>query len=114
MLRVNHLLGFGSRRSVAAGGSGMPTYVGAGPFNGSTGNGTVEVPAGVQEHDLLVIFCETQNEAVSTPAGWSVATDAPVIQASGNVTRLYVFWKRAGASESSVTITDPGDHIIFQ
>lgn len=86
---------------------------------GSTASGTGDVvtnlPAGVQEDDILILAVETATESVSTPSGWSIVTESPQTL-TGNSSKLSVFWKRATTSESAPTITDPGDHahtVIF-
>lgn len=75
-----------------------------------TGGITLTLPAGWQANDIFLIICETNTgEAVTTPSGFTELTSSPQI---ASTTRLTVFWKRATASESNVTITDPGDHIM--
>ncbi|HYJ21484.1 MAG TPA: hypothetical protein VEW07_05605, partial [Solirubrobacterales bacterium] len=80
----------------------------------AAGAGSVQppLPAGVRENDILVMYLETENQAVSVPAGWAHVNGSPVSVASGTLTRLTVLWKRAGASETAPTVEDPGDHVI--
>lgn len=70
---------------------------------GTIGNGsdpTVGVPSGVQSGDLLIIAISSGG-ATSTPSGWTLAASQI---SSGPLT--YVFYKTAGASESSVTLNN--------
>jgi hypothetical protein len=70
------------------------TFVAVG--TGVTGaNAVVPLPTGWALGDLLVI--QVGNGTISTPSGWTVAAAS-----AGNV---YVFYKIAGASESSVTLS---------
>lgn len=99
----------------------FPVFLGAGGAASGTGNITPGVPRDVQLNeilqlnDIILLFDETANEAVSTPSGYAVVADSP--QGTGTAggttsTRLDAFWKRATATEAAPTITDPGDHAI--
>jgi hypothetical protein len=90
----------------------LPKVRGVGVAKAGTGAITPPLPTGVLENDILLMFCESQNEAVTPPAGWAHVSGSPVEVASGTLTRLTVLWKRAGASEVAPTVADPGDHII--
>ncbi|MEI6421915.1 MAG: hypothetical protein WCP55_06820, partial [Lentisphaerota bacterium] len=73
-------------------------FVAAGTVASGT-NPTVAVPAGYAAGDLLVLFLGCSNVSPATPAGWTLQasyTSAP---------RLYVYYKFASASESSVTVS---------
>lgn len=90
----------------------VPTVVGTGAASAGTGDITPALPSGIQADDILVLFVESAyGEAVSAPSGWEAAPNSPIESSSGG-TRLSVFWKRAGGSESAPTVTDPGDHVI--
>jgi len=90
-----------------------PTFVNAGASSGGAGGITVGLPASVAKYDLLVIFCETANEAVSTPSGWTAVTAQGTGTAAGATsTRISIFYKIHSGSESDVSISDPGDHIV--
>jgi hypothetical protein len=76
-----------------------------------TGNVTPTLPSGHVTNDILLLIVQSANESISAPAGYTqigpqngVGTAA----ASGS-TRLAVFWKRDGGSESNPTITDAGN-----
>jgi hypothetical protein len=66
--------------------------------NGS--NPTVAVPTGYAAGDLLILFIGNTTTTVSTPSGWT-------LYYNGN-TRIQLFYKIAGASESSVSLTSTG------
>jgi hypothetical protein len=90
------------------------TYVGAGTKASGTGAVTPALPTGWQANDIFLLFCETANEAVTAPTGWTEVANSP--QGTGTAggtssTRLTVFWRRATSSETAPTIADPGDHI---
>jgi hypothetical protein len=90
------------------------TYVGAGAKASGTGAVTPALPTGWQANDIFLLFCETANEAVTAPTGWTEVASSP--QGTGtaggtSATRLTVFWRRATSSETAPTIADPGDHI---
>lgn len=75
---------------------------------------TPALPSGWQVGDLLVLFLETANEAVSISipvSGWTEASNSPVSEAGG-ATRLTVFWKRAEISDIDPTTSDSGNHQI--
>ena len=90
------------------------TYVGAGAKASGTGSVNPALPTGWQPGDIFLLFCETANEPVTAPAGWTQIPSSP--QGTGtaggtSATRLTVFWRRATSSETAPTIADPGDHI---
>lgn len=94
-----------------------PTFVSAGTASSSTGNATPGLPSGWAEHDIFLLVCETANETVSAPSGWTAVGGSP--QGTGTAggassTAMHVFWRRATSSESAPTVTDPGDHCIAQ
>lgn len=74
-----------------------------------TTTATIAVPSGTAAGDFLMIVCETMGgQAVTQPAGWNQFSTSPQNTTS---TRLTAFWKIAGASETSVALTGPTDHI---
>jgi len=90
------------------------TYVGAGAKASGTGAVTPALPTGWQANDIFLLFCETANEAVTAPTGWTAVANSPQgtgTAAGTSATRLTVFWRRATSSETAPTIADPGDHI---
>lgn len=91
----------------------IPFFVGRGTGAASGGSVSVQVP-NTLPGDLMLMFVETNNEALSAPSGWTEASNSPSTNAGTNPTRLHVFYKRAGSSESSVTSGDSGDHQVCQ
>lgn len=88
-------------------------YVGKGTFAGGNSALTVDVPAAYLQNDLLLILAESENQTIATPSGWSHVTNSPQstgTAAAAGAVQLAVFYKIAGASESSVTVGDSGDH----
>jgi hypothetical protein len=88
--------------------TGTPT------FGGDVGGISVPWPAGTWTDKLAILQVETSNEAVPTPDGWEIMDGSPVsggTAASSAGVRLSLFGKKATASEASVSLADPGDHI---
>jgi hypothetical protein len=76
----------------------IPTVLpGAGVFNVTNAYNGAPLPQNLQADDLLVMIVETPNTEASVvqPAGWTMASNTPVINAGGSPARLTVFWKRA-------------------
>lgn len=64
----------------------------------------------VLPNDIILLLCESSDEAVSTPSGYTAVDDSP--QSASGTTRLTAFWKRSDGTETGVTVADPGDHIL--
>lgn len=64
-----------------------------------------------QADDIWVLLCETSDQTVSTPTGFTELTGSPFGSGSAT-TRLTVFWRRITSSESDIVIGDPGDHVL--
>lgn len=94
--------------------SHIPTFVAKGAFTSGTAGITVAVPAGIRNNDLLMLFCESANQAITAPAGWTEvgtqASQATGTAAAAGGVRLAVFWKIASGVEASVAVADSGDH----
>lgn len=99
--------------------AGMPTWVMWGTFTGGIGDLTPGLPSGWQEGDLFLLFVEnwpgtagSPEAGPSAPSGWTSLGTAPNTGTAGSShdTRLSIFYRRATASESAPTVTDPGDH----
>ena len=90
------------------------TFVAAGAVIGSSADVTVALPAGWAEDDIFLIHLETRgDQAVPVPVGWTELANAISTNSSGiDDTRCTVLWRRATSSESNVTITDPGNHVV--
>ena len=96
----------------------IPTFVAAGTAAGDIIAITPGLPAGIAADDILLLFLETANQAVTipTPNGgtWTEVTDSP--QGTGaaggaSATRLTVFWSRYNGTQGAPTTDDPGDHV---
>lgn len=100
----------------AGGGGAMPVWQSVGTPAESVGSITPALPSGVQANDILLLFVESANEAVSLSdaQGFVEIADSP--QGTGTAggagaTRLAAFWKRATGSDLAPTVADPGDHV---
>lgn len=89
----------------------LPTIVVGAEFT-STGVPTATLPTGVLQNDILVLCIQTSNENMAAPTGYSRLGPSNGIGAAvaAGSTRLQLYWKRAGSSESAPTLTDAGDH----
>lgn len=86
---------------------------GRGPASNSAAALSAQVPYGTAENDILVAFVETSNEAV-TVTDYTEAGSSPASNSGTNPTRLSVFYKRAGASETTASVSDSGNHQTVQ
>lgn len=94
-----------------------PFYIGAGTVASGTGNVTPGLPTDYQDDDILVLFVNSGNEAITAPAGYTEVTNSPQGTGTGAAAlavRLAIFWKRASGTEAAPTVTDTGDHTIAQ
>lgn len=98
-----------------------PTVVGAGTSVSSLSAVTPPLPTGLQTNDILLLFVETANQAITipTPNGgvWTAVTLSP--QGTGTAgaagaTRLTVFWSRYNGTQGAPTTSDSGDHQFAQ
>src|SRR3989338_4960512 len=92
-----------------------PTFVASGGQASNAAAITPLMPAGVLQNDILLLFLETANEAVTVSGGsetWTEVTSSP--QGTGALgTRLTVFWARASQdAPTPPTTSDSGDHQI--
>jgi hypothetical protein len=94
-----------------------PTFVAAGTVTSGTGAITPALPSGIATGDILLLFLETSNQAISinTPNGgtWTAVTNSP--QSTGTAAgstgaRLTVFWSRYNGTQGAPTTSDSGDH----
>jgi len=102
--------------TVSAGGA-MPTFVAAGTVASGTGTITPALPAGIATNDILLLFLETANQAISISnqngGTWAEVTGSP--QGTGtaggsSATRLTAFWSRYNGSQGAPTASDSGNH----
>ena len=95
-------------------------YVTAGAIAGATTAPTITVPAGIQNGDLLLMLCESANQAISvtSPAGWTEvgtqASQAIGTAAGATATRLAVFYKFTTGTETNPVLIDSGQHTLGQ
>lgn len=90
------------------------TFVSVGSIASGSGSITVGVPSSYSSGDLLLLICESANQTISAPSGWTEigsqeSQGTGTAGAVGGV-RLAVFYKFASSSESSVTVSDSGNH----
>lgn len=98
----------------------IPSYVAAGTqaqtgTTGGVGPVTPGIPAGTTTDDIMVLYAETSNQAVTAIAGWTLVGTGGVAQATGAVTMLTIMWRRAtSGSETApgVSIAAGGNHIV--
>ena len=79
----------------------------------STGVPTATLPTGHTTNDILLLVIQSANDsAVTPPAGYARIGPQNGVgdAAAAGATKLSVFWKRDGGSESAPTIPDTGDH----
>ena len=92
-----------------------PSFTAAGTFVGSASTAAPGIPAGTVAGDILLLFVETENEAVSlSSAQGFVQVGTPVgtgTAGGASSSRITVFWKRATGSDSAPTVADAGDHV---
>jgi len=99
--------------------SAFPTFVAAGAVAYGTGAITPALPAGLASNDILLLFLETANEAISIAnqngGTWTEVANSP--QGTGtagasDATRLTVFWSRYNGTQGAPTTSDSGNHQI--
>src|SRR5215218_679119 len=95
----------------------LPTFVNVGTSASALNAISPGIPASIANNDILLLFVESANEAVTAPTGYTQFTNSPqstgTAGAAGGV-RLSVFWKRTTGSESAPTVADTGDHQFAQ
>ena len=94
-----------------------PTFVAAGTVASGTGAITPALPAGLQANDILLLFVETANQAISITnqngGTWTQVTGSP--QGTGTAggtaaTCLTAFWSRYNGTQGAPTTSDSGNH----
>src|SRR5216684_4119725 len=107
--------------TASAGANGKITFVSAGAVASSTGTITPALPANIANDDILLLFLETANQAITipTPNGgtWTEVINAAQGSPQGTgtggasgATRLTVFWSRYNGTQGAPTTSDSGDH----
>jgi len=94
-----------------------PTFVAAGSVASGTGAITPALPAGLQANDILLLFLETANQAISISnqngGTWAQVTNSPQgygTAGASNATRLTVSWSRYNGTQGAPTTSDSGNH----
>lgn len=90
----------------------LPTINSVGAAFSSTAAPTATLPGTVAQNDILVLVLQSSQQSLATPNGYKQLGPQNGIgaAAAAGSTRLGIFWKRAGSSESAPTIADSGDH----
>lgn len=91
----------------------LPTVVSVGTEFHSTGVPTATLPGTHTANDILVLCIQQSNEAAyAPPTGYTRLGPQNGVgtAVTAGATKLAVFWKRDGGSESAPTLTDSGDH----
>ena len=97
----------------------IPTFVAAGAVASNTTAITPALPAGIQVNDILLLFLETSNQAITIATAnggaWTEVAGSP--QGTGTAvtstaTRLTVFWSRYNGTQGAPTTSDSGDHQV--
>lgn len=98
----------------------LPTWKAKGAFASGTAALSVAWPTSgtYAVGDFALLLVESANEAITTPSGWTQATNSPqstgTAAAAGGV-RLSVYWKYAtSTTEANVSVADSGDHTTAQ
>lgn len=98
--------------------SALPTYVGADSVSNTTGNPTIQAnPTGCIAGDLLVLVVQTNNQAGSTPSGWTEAPNSPQGIGTGGTAgacRIHVYYRFADNDRTNFSFGDTGDHTFTQ
>ena len=103
--------------TATSGGASTPTFVAAGTVASGTGTITPALPSGIASDDILLLFVETANQAVSITnqngGTWAAVTNSP--QGTGtaggtSATRLTAFWSRYNGNQGAPTVSDSGNH----
>jgi len=95
-----------------------PTFVAAGAVTSNTTAITPALPSGIAANDILLLFLETGNEAISIAnqngGTWTEVLNSPqgtgTTGTFGTGTRLTVFWSRYNGTQGAPTTSDSGDH----
>jgi len=94
-----------------------PTFVAAGTVTSGTGAITPALPSGIAANDILLLFLETANQAISISnqngGTWTAVASSP--QGTGtaggsSATRLTAFWSRYNGTQGAPTTSDSGNH----
>lgn len=94
-------------------------HVATGAVASGTAAITPALPTGILTDDVLLLFLETANQAITipTPNGgtWTEVTGSPQgtgTAAGTSATRLTCFWSRYNGTQGAPTTSDSGDHQV--
>ena len=92
----------------------MPiSFVNKSAFASGTAGLSVGAVANVQANDLILLFVESANQAITTPTGYTAVpsglASAGTAAAAGGM-RLTVFYRIATGADATDTVADSGDH----
>ena len=97
----------------------LPTFVAAGTVAYGTGAITPALPSGIATNDILLLFLNTSNQAISISnqngGTWTQVTNSPQGTGTGGSSgsvALTVFWSRYNGTQGAPTTSDSGDHQI--
>jgi len=91
----------------------VPSVISVGSSFSSTGVPTATLPGTHALNDILILAIQSSNDSiVAAPSGYTRLGPSNGIgaAAAAGTTKLSLFWKRDGGSESAPTLTDTGDH----
>ena len=95
----------------------VPTFVAAGAVTSNTTAITPALPTGIATNDILLLFLETANQAITISnqngGTWTAVANSPQgtgTAGSTSATRLTVFWSRYNGTQGNPTTSDSGDH----
>jgi len=99
--------------TVQAAGS-TPTFVAAGAVAANAAAITPALPAGIATNDILLLFLETRNQAITIAnqngGTWTEVTNSPQGSGTTDGTRLTAFWSRNNGTQGAPTTSDSGNH----
>ena len=95
----------------------VPAYVAAGAVAANAGAITPALPAGIAVDDILLLFLETSNQAITianqSGGTWTAVANSPQstgTAAAADATRLTVFWSRYNGTQTAPVTSDSGNH----
>jgi len=95
----------------------VPTFVASGAIAAGTGTIAPALPSGLATGDILLLFVETANQAISVSGAnggtWAQVTGSPQgtgTAAGTSAARLTVFWSRYNGTQGAPTLSDSGNH----
>lgn len=89
------------------------SFVAKSAFASGTAGLTVGAVTGTAANDLILLFVESANQAITTPTGYTIVTGAQAsagTAAAAGGMRLNVFYRWATGADATVAVTDTGDH----